>query len=63
MTQEEIRKLCPNEADSTFANDMLQEIACQLAQLNENLCDLRNHQMPFPVQIEPGSYPITVTKS
>ena len=34
------------------------EIAAQLAELNENIANLRNHQIPFPVQIEPGQYPI-----
>jgi hypothetical protein len=40
----------------------LQEIAVQLAELNWNVSELRNHQSPFPVQIEPGQYPIVIRK-
>ena len=60
MKAEEIRAISVKGYVGEF---MLQEIAAQLAELNETLYNAVNSNIPIRVQVEPGQYPIVVSKN
>ena len=57
MKAEEIRAI---SAKGYVGEFMLQEIAAQLAELNETLYNAVNSNIPIRVEVEPGKYPISV---